>query len=172
MRILAALLLFAAVAACSGGQHKNAGDDAYLTIAVKAKLAGVDVDSADTVGVSVTVSTVTLTGKAHSEGERQAYAAAARSVDGVRDVDDRLVIDPREQGVREQSSDAALAAKVSAAIAGQAGINVFHVKVAAHDGVVSIQGTVSSDSIARTIVDTARGVDGVRRVVSRITLQP
>jgi osmotically-inducible protein OsmY len=173
MRILVAILLFAAVVACSGGQQRsaeNAGTDTYVTAAVKAKLAGVDVDSADAVGVSVANGTVTLTGKAHSDAEGQAYVAAARSVDGVRNVDDRLVIDPQEHGVREQSADVGLAAKVSAAIAGQAGINVFHVKVSARDGVVSIEGTVPSQSVARTIVDTARGVDGVKRVVPLLTV--
>lgn len=175
MKVLVAPLLFAALAACSGGQQKNAenaGNDTYLTVAVKAKLAAVDVDSTDGVGVSSANGTVTLTGKAHSEAERQSYVAAARSVDGVRNVDDRLAIDANERGVREQSADVTLAGKVSAAIAGQAGINVFHVKVSARDGVVSLQGTVPSDSIARTIVDTARGVDGVKRVDSRITVHP
>jgi osmotically-inducible protein OsmY len=172
MRVLVACLFFAAVIACSGGQQKNAGNDAYLTVAVKAKLAAVDVDSTDAVGVAASGGTVTLTGKAHSESERQAYVAAARSVDGVRAVDDRIAIDPHERGVREQSADVTLAGKVSAAIAGQAGINVFHVKVDARDGVVSIDGTVPSNSIARTIVDTARGVDGVKRVVGRITVRP
>lgn len=175
MRRLVALLLFGAVTACSGGQQKNAenaGNDTYLTVAVKAKLTGVDVDSADAVGVASANGTVTLTGKAHSDAERQAYVAATRSVDGVRSVDDRLVIDPNERGIREQSADVTLAGKVSAAIAGQAGINVFHVKVSARDGVVSIEGTVPSNSIARTIVDTARGVDGVKRVVSALTVHP
>lgn len=173
MRTLVALLLFAALAACSGGQQRsaaNAANDTYVTAAVKAKLAGVDVDSADAVGVSAAGGTITLTGKAHSDAEGQAYVAAARSVDGVHNVDDRLVIDPQEHGVREQSADVGLAAKVSAAIAGQAGINVFHVKVIARDGVVSIEGTVPSQSIARTIVDTARGVDGVKRVVPVLTV--
>lgn len=173
MRILVALLLFAAFAACSGGQQRsveNAGNDTYVTAAVKAKLAGVDVDSADGVGVSVANGSVTLTGKAHSAAERQAYDAAARTVDGVHNVDDRLVVDPQERGIRERSADVGLAAKVSAAIAGQAGMNVFHVKVSARDGVVSIEGTVPSQSIARTIVDTARGVDGVKRVEPRLTV--
>jgi osmotically-inducible protein OsmY len=175
MRTLVALLLFAALVACSGGRQRsveNAGSDAYVTAAVKAKLAAVDVDSADAVGVAVANGTVTLTGKAHSDAEGQAYVAAARSVDGVQNVDDRLVIDPQEHGLREQSADVGLAAKVSAAIAGQAGINVFHVKVTARDGVVSLEGTVPSQSVARTIVDTARGVDGVKRVVPLVTVHP
>jgi hyperosmotically inducible periplasmic protein len=172
MKFFVVALLFAAVGACSGGQQKNAGNDAYVTVAVKAKLAGVDVDSADAVGVSVANGAVTLTGKAHSDNERQAYVAAARAVDGVKGVDDRLAVDPHERGLREQSADVALAGKVSAAIAGQAGINVFHVKVQARDGVVSIAGTVPSDAIARTVVDTARGVHGVKRVVSRIIVHP
>lgn len=170
MRTLVVLLLFAAVVACSGARHT--GNDAYVTVDVKAKLAGVDVDSANAVSVSATDGTVILTGRARSESERQAYLAAARSVDGVKAVDDRLAIDPSLQGIREQSSDAALAAKVSAAIAGQAGVNVFKINVGAHDGTVSLDGTVPSDSIERTIVDTARSVDGVKRVLSRLRVQP
>ncbi|HZZ00442.1 MAG TPA: BON domain-containing protein [Candidatus Baltobacteraceae bacterium] len=172
MKVVVAMLLFAAAASCSGGQQKNAGNDALVTVAVKAKLAAVDVDSTDAVGVSVANGTVTLTGKAHSQRERQEYVAAARSADGVTGVDDRLAIDPNERGVREQSADVALAGKVSAAIAGQAGINVFHTKVTAHDGAVTIDGTVPSSSVARTIVDTARGVNGVKSVVSRLAVYP
>ena len=172
MRAVVAIVLFAAVTSCSGGQQKNAANDAFVTVAVKAKLASVDVDSADAVGVSVANGTVTLTGKAHTEQEKQQYAAEARSADGVTAVDDRLVIDPNERGVREQSADVTLAGKVSAAIAGQAGINVFHVKVTAQDGVVTIDGTVPSNSVARTIVDTARGVEGVKSVVNNVTVHP
>jgi osmotically-inducible protein OsmY len=172
MKVLVTALLFVAVASCSGGQQKNAGNDAYLTVAVKGKLAGVDVDSATAVGVNVNNGTVTLTGRAHSGRERTEYVAAAHSVDGVKAVVDRLAIDPHQQGIREQSDDLALAAKVSANIAGQAGINVFAVKVSAHKGVVTLQGTVPSESIASTIVATARSTKGVRSVVSRITVRP
>lgn len=160
-----ALLL---LVSCSGGASKNAGNDALVTAGVKAKLAGVDVDSATAVNVGVTNGAVTLSGQARDDGERSAYVAAARSVDGVTSVDDRLSVNPKLRGLREQSSDAALAARVSAAIAAQTGVNVFKIKTSAHDGVVTLDGSVPTPAIARTAVDAARGVSGVRRVVAHL----
>ena len=170
MRFIAVALAVLVAASCSGA-HKTAANDAYLSAAVKGKLATVDVDSATAVRVSVSHGAVTLAGEARSAAERQAYVRAARSVDGVVSVDDRLDVNPHLQGLREQTSDAALAARVSAAIAAQAGINVFSVGVDARAGVVTLHGTVSRPSIARTVVETARTVSGVRRVVSRIVVR-
>lgn len=84
---------------------------------------------------------------------------------------DRLGTNPHVRVIREQGKDAALAAGVSAAIAGQTGINVFHIGVWAHAGVVTLRGNVPTREIARTAVATARGVSGVRRVISHLTIQ-
>jgi hyperosmotically inducible protein len=169
MKLVVAALALAVLASCAGGQ-KNATNDALIGAGVKAKLAGVDADSATAVDVSVTGGRVVLAGQARNDGERQAYVRAARSVSGVSSVEDRLTVNPHLRGVREQSNDALLAARVAAAIAGQAGVNVFKVKTTARDGVVTLTGTVPSSSIARTILDTARGVSGVKRVVDRVAI--
>ena len=163
----AALLL---LGSCSGGAQKNAGNDAVIAVGVKANLAGVDVDSATAVDVAVSNGVVTLTGQARDARERIAYTNAARSVDGVTSVVDRLNVNPRLRGLREQTTDAALAARVAAAIAAQAGVNVFTIKTTAHDGVVTLDGSVPTPAIEKTVLDTARGVPGVRRVVAHLRL--
>ena len=161
------------LAACSnGGQQKVTHDDAYLTVVVKSKLASIDIDSTTAVNVNVNAGAVTLTGQARTAGERQAYVRAASSTDGVKSVADRLAVNPHLSGLREQTADATLAARVSAAIAAQAGINVLKVKVNAHRGVVTLDGTVPRESIARTIGDTVREVSGVTRVVDRMVVRP
>lgn len=175
MKILVYASLTIALAACNGSGDGGSGqgaapNDALLQAAVRAKLATVDVDSATAVNVEVSKGVVLLSGDAHSQLERLEYSHAARSVAGVRDVDDKLVVNPRMQGLRQQSSDATLAARVSTAIAAQAGINVFHIRTSAHDGIVTLQGTVPSSSIEQTIADTARGVSGVKRVDNRIVV--
>ena len=171
MRNIAPFLLAAAIAGCSGANQKDAGNDALATVAVKAKLAGVDVDSTTAVNVNVRNGVVTLTGQARNIGERDDYVAAARSADGVTSVVDRLAVNANVRGLREQSADAALAAKVAAAIAGQAGVNVFHVKTSARDGVVTLEGAVPSAAIEQTVIATARSVSGVKRVDARLTIQ-
>ncbi len=165
-------LVAALVTSCTNAQQQKAvHNDAYVTIAVKAKLATVDVDSTTAVHVSAANGAVTLTGEARTPAERLAYVQAARSVDGVTSVTDRLAVNPRLQGLREQSADATLEARVSAAIAGQAGLNAFHISVTARNGVVTLSGTVPQASIARTVRDTARSVSGVRQLIDHITVR-
>jgi hyperosmotically inducible periplasmic protein len=167
---IAGLLIL--TAACSnGGQQQVTHSDTYLQLAVKSKLATVDIDSTTAVGVRVDKGAVTLTGQARTPAERVAYVSAARAVDGVKSVTDRLTLNAHLQGIREQAADAALAARVSATIAAQAGINVFHVGVSARHGIVTLRGTVPRESIARTIRDTVRGVSGVTGVIDRIVVR-
>lgn len=68
-------------------------------------------------------------------------------------------------------SDAALSAAVEAAIAGQAGLNVFHIGATARSGVVTLTGTVRSAAIAQTALTTARNVRGVTRVVDQLRIR-
>lgn len=171
MKAWGTLVLVAAVATgCTNAQQQKAvHSDAYVAVTVKAKLATVDVDSTTAVHVSASNGAVTLTGEARTPAERLAYVQAARSVDGVTSVTDRLSVNPRLQGLREQGADATLEARVTAAIAAQAGLNVFHISVTARNGVVTLSGTVPQASIARTVRDSASGVSGVRRLIDHIT---
>lgn len=182
---ISAAALVMALGACTGTQQKQVQDgaqslasaapagakDAYLTAAVGTKLAAIDVDSTTSVHIAVDNGTVTLTGQARSAQEQAQFVAAAQSVDGVATVNNRLTVDPHLRGVRETTDDAALTTKVTAAIAAQAGINVFHVVASARAGTVTITGTVPTRSVERTIVDTVRGVSDVRTVVDRLTVK-
>jgi osmotically-inducible protein OsmY len=165
-----ALLLVLAASCSHGAQQKVTHNDAYLAVAVKSKLATIDIDSTTAVDVSVTNGAVTLRGEARTANEREAYISAARSVDGVSSVADHLTVNPHLRGLREQTADAALAGRVSAAIAAQAGVNVLHVAVSARGGIVTLKGAVPRESIARTISDTVRGVPGVKGVIDRIVV--
>jgi osmotically-inducible protein OsmY len=70
-----------------------------------------------------------------------------------------------------QLSNGALEVKVGAAIASEAGQNVFHVTPAARDGVVTLSGTVPSQAIHETVLRAVRAVPGVKTVVDRITVK-
>ena len=74
---------------------------------------------------------------------------------------------PVKQGV----SDAALTAAVEGAIAAQSGVNVFHIGSTAHDGVVTLKGTVPSEAVRSTVLTTVRGVRGVTSIVDQLVVR-
>lgn len=179
------MLLGCGLTACSAQQQQQAQSNAqratqstvrdakqgYLVTAVSAKLLTVDVDAATDVQVSDDNGAITLSGRTRTPAERDRYVAAAKSVGGVVSVKDDLSVNPHLQGVREDALDAALDVRVSAAIAGQAGANAFHIAPSSRNGVVTLTGTVPNRSVDRVIVQTVRGVRGVKSVVDRIAVQ-
>lgn len=172
---VAAAALALAVTGCNAQQQSSASstaNDAYLVTAVGTKLAAVDVDAVTQVHVSANRGVVTLSGQAHSAQERLRYDDAAKSVNGVTGVRDELTVNPQIEGLRGQAKDAALTARISAAIAGQTGVNALHVQPAVRRGDVILRGSVSSQSVHQTILQTVRAVPGVKSVVDQITVKP
>lgn len=172
-----AVIALAGLAGCAanagqlGNRASSVITDSYLYAAVRAKLVGVDADSATNVHVSVDRGVVTLTGQAHTSTERSRYVLAAASISGVKHVRDLLGVNPHLRGIGDQTRDAALAVRVSAAIAGQAGTNVFHVSPEVRNGIVTLRGTVPTLAVERTVVRTTQGVPGVRRVVNDLVIR-
>jgi hyperosmotically inducible protein len=147
----------------------GAAKDAYLVAAVATKLASIDMDSTTSVHPSSDGGVVTLAGQAKSAAQRAAYVRAAQSVNGVASVRDRLAVNPKLQGVSQQAQDLSLTARVSAAIAAQAGVNVLNLTITSHNGTVTLAGKIASGTTRSTIVATARSVSGVRAVVNHLT---
>lgn len=69
------------------------------------------------------------------------------------------------------AKDAALKVRVMAAMADQAGGNVFHIGTDVRAGVVTLTGTVPTSQVEQTVVRAAAGVPGVKRVDNRLRLQ-
>jgi osmotically-inducible protein OsmY len=170
VKLFASFALFALLTACTGSQQKAAFDNTVVASTIKARLIGINADATTSVRVTAAHGAVTLSGQARDLAERAKYEAAARAVDGVASVRDNLAVNPHLRGLREGADDATLTARVSAAIAGQAGINIFNLRVSSRAGVVSIDGRVPSSSIERTVVETARGTPGVKRVVVNLRI--
>lgn len=68
--------------------------------------------------------------------------------------------------------NAVLATRVASAIAAQTGVNAARVKPTARDGIVTLTGSAPTEAVKTTMLQTARGVPGVRRVVDKIEVQP
>lgn len=166
------VIILVGLCACSNLQQQKAGaqavTDAYLTTAVKTKLAVTNTDSVRAVRVSVRNGVVTLRGQTRSLKEETQYLTIAKSVNGVHSVVNQLGVNPHLTSLNQSATDAALTVKVSAAIAGQAGINVFHVSPTVRNGVVTLNGTVPNRAVEQTIVQTTQHVSGVLRVINHL----
>ena len=179
---LCAIAAVLALAACTSSQQKSAQEEAsaapqqaqdgLIAASVKAKLATIDVDSATAVHVDVARGHVTLSGEVRSASQRADFENASRSINGVTGVTDNTKVNSKLRGARETLGDAALATKVVAALAAQTGVNAASVKVAAHDGTVTLTGAAPSAAIKTTMIETARKTGGVRVVVDRIAIKP
>jgi hyperosmotically inducible protein len=96
---VAVLVLFVFLAAaCQSMTGETAGenvDDASITSAVKAKLAGERMGTLTQIGVETTRSTVHLTGVVPTADDKQRAGEIARNVKGVKDVVNNLQVRPQ-----------------------------------------------------------------------------
>jgi osmotically-inducible protein OsmY len=174
LALAAALLL----AGCTGASQRvpepfgtlppaAALKDALILTGVKAALIAVDPDSTTTLGVSVRGGVVTLRGTVRSAALRAKDVSEARKVAGVTSVVDVLRIDPRQPQINQRVDDAALVARIEAAITAQVGLQQ-HVAVSVDRGTVTLSGAVADAKTKATVLAAARGTSGVRNVVDRI----
>jgi len=179
----APLLLFALLAAaCTRQDLDNAGSalasaapklasDGIVVARIEARLVQLDADSALHVAVSSRDGVVRLSGKVRSTAIAARFVAAARAIPGVTRVDSALAAAPHMPRAEQNASDFALAVAVRASLIAQGGINAFGVRVAAHDGAVTLTGKVKSESLRQTLVDAAKHSPGVKSVVDKIEVK-
>jgi len=147
-----------------------AGGDAVLT-ELKVKAALLEKLGTDALGIKVAVvgDKVTLTGAVSKRSTEELAEEVARSVEGVKKVDNRLevVASGGQAGgnVEAEANDSLLESKVKMALASEIGRHAWNVEVEATDGVVSLRGTVPDAQRREIAVKTARDTKGVRKVV-------
>jgi len=170
----AMMLCIVLLAGCTASQQQRAKidvTDAVIAAQINAKLAAVATATPSLDNVDVNPGAVTLTGQVHSLAERIKVDTTARSVSGITRFDDRITVNPKAPTAEEITNDLALQARVKAALTAQTGINALKVQVSAHGGVVLLDGTVPSTAIHQVVIETTRGVQGVRRVIDHLRLE-
>ncbi len=143
--------------------------DGLILTAVKAQLTAIDPDSATSLGVAVRDGIVHLRGTVRDGAALAKDTAAARKVNGVKQVVADVRVDPRGPRPREQLSDFALATRITTALAAQVGLTGVRVHVAG--GTVTLDGAAPDAKTKATAVNTARGTGGVRNVVDHIRVE-
>jgi hyperosmotically inducible protein len=203
IRLTVAVLLLgvcaAGLSAQSTADAKIAIADSWITTQIYAKFFA----DREIKGRNLTVHTdhgvVTLTGAVESATEHDRAVAAAKSVDGVKQVVDRLSLAPagKSGGARggasgrasrevdslkehaktaadrvgKEISDTLVTTKVQAMFYLDREVKAMDIDVTTHDGVVTLTGTVDSDAVRKKAVADAQSTDGVKKVVDKLTVK-
>ncbi len=172
---VAAVALLTMAACASTRTQKSAGeqiDDTVITGKIKADLIGDPVTKAHEIDVEVFKGRVQLNGFVRDDEMRQRALAIAKGVSGVAAVDNNLKLKGAGTVTAgEQVDDAALTAKVKAALAEDERTRATQINVETRDAVVLLAGFVNNATARTAASELARGVSGVARVDNQIAVK-
>ncbi|MCB1929278.1 MAG: BON domain-containing protein [Rhodocyclaceae bacterium] len=162
------------------GEEKSAVgqfvSDTVVTTKVKTALAADTTTEAIEIEVETTRGVVSLRGEVDSEAESKQAEKLALGIEGVREVDNELIVakdaDGKDKGaVTRYINDAALTAKVKTALAADSVTEAFEIDVETTRGVVLLSGQVDSEKELTQAQKVASAIDGVREVMNRLTVR-
>jgi len=185
-------VLFAVVAATVIGIA--CASDASITTKVKAKIsADRTITSGDQISVTTQKGVVTLSGTVDSDASKQRALTLARGTEGVKEVVDNLTAPPATasaaptegtapEGVSgavseaagklaEKVDDATITTVVKTKLIGDSQVAARKIDVDTKDGVVTLKGTVTSETERDKAIQIARDTKGVQRVDDQLTVK-
>jgi len=175
MKITAKLLpaLVLALGATAWGAESTVGavvDDAALTAKVKTALVQNPSTKAHQIDVDTQNGVVQLNGFVESADARVAAESTARTIDGVRSVDNNLEVRPGDRSVGGTIDDAAISAKVKAAMLVDSRTKAYQVDVKTSQGTVVLGGFVATPAEKSAAQELAGSVEGVTQVQNNIVV--
>lgn len=171
---LAASALLAGPALAADGSPRPPGqvlDDAAITASVKAKLIGTRETKARQINVETANGVVQLNGFVDSAAAREEAERIARETSGVAKVHNNLEVRTAGRSAGEVLDDAAVAAKVDAALLADARTSGMRLDVAVRQGEVQLSGFAGSTTEKSAAESVARSVEGVRSVRNAIDVR-
>jgi len=143
-------------------------NDIRIHATLETKLAASDELSAMMINTDVEDGVVTLKGDVATDAQRDLATEMARSIDGVRKVDNELSLTSVEPGVAERlaadATDAAITASVKTRLLASNNTSGLDIDVDTDDQVVTLRGDVESETereLAGLIAANTNGVDSV-----------
>ncbi|MGE4073240.1 MAG: BON domain-containing protein [Lysobacterales bacterium] len=145
-------------------------DDASITAAIKNKLLWSKHASGLTTDVDTSWGRVKLKGTAETAAARNAAGSLARNTQGVRSVDNQLVVEAgkphKDTSAMQDVADAWITMKVKSTFGYSTNVDGSDIQVSTADGVVTLRGTVESGAEQALAIELAGNVRGVKSVVS------
>lgn len=162
--------LFCVIPAAAANQESQQASDMALTSKVKSALAADSAVRAKDIEVETRDGIVQLSGFVESEDAIAAAVMRARSVDGVDEVRNDLVVRNEDRPAKQPVSDTVIASRVRSSLGGAQLDDESDVNVEVSAGVVQLSGFVTSVEEKARAGDAASAVPGVRDVENNIAL--
>lgn len=145
-------------------------EDASVTASVKSRLLWNDTTDGLDIEVDTVNGRVSLTGDATTEAEKDLATRLAMRTDGVRSVDNKIVVKPSTQpqpeNADERISDTWITTKVKSSLLMSNNVDGLDLTVETKDGVVTLAGAASSTSERDLAIEIAKDIKGVKSVVA------
>lgn len=147
-------------------------DDSGVTAKVKATLVDNDAIKSSDISVKTHDGVVALSGFVPSQDQAELAVAAAKKVEGVKSVSDKLhVKDTTKSSVSGYAGDIATTSKIKAKLLADDIVPSRNVKVETTNGVVQLSGTVKTQAQSERAEGIAKAIDGVKSVKNNITVK-
>lgn len=143
---------------------ENAIDDAAVTAKVKSALIENKTTKAHQIDVDTRNGVVQLNGFVETADAKSEAESAARTVTGVKSVQNNLQVRSGERTMGNALSDAEITAKVKSALIADSRTKAYQIEVKTYKGVVSLGGFVSSSAEKDAAEDVAKNINGVAKV--------
>jgi osmotically-inducible protein OsmY len=154
-----------ALADKTAGEHV---DDSWIHTKVKSALT---IHGGTNINIEVYHGVVQLAGFVDSDSRKAKIVEAAATIEGVKKVDDAILVIEPDRMAGEAIDDTAIASKVKLAIADKDISEGFDVNVESNRGVVLLSGFVTNADDAASAVKIAEGVKGVVKVIDGTSLK-
>jgi hyperosmotically inducible protein len=147
-------------------------DDTAITTKVKTALLADDYVKGLDIKVETRKGEVQLSGYVDSQEQIDKAVAITKGINGVKNVDNKMMVKGGEASVGEKIDDSIISTKVKAALAGDDSIkNSTDIAVETHEGKVQLSGYANDKAQMNRAVKVARGVEGVKNVVNKISIK-
>ncbi len=167
----------AAVGGAAYGGYKGATDrrsigtmvdDSVISTTVKTKMIADDFVEARNIDVDVLNGVVYLIGVVKSDSQKRMAADIARGVDGVRRVENQLVVGKTSVG--QTFNDTVLSGKIRTELIKDPDVQSTNIDIDTNNNVVTLTGIVRTESEKNKILYITQKVSGNRQVVDNLTI--
>jgi hyperosmotically inducible protein len=177
--VAAAVLAAAALAGCNRGAPSddktetagNALDDSVITTKVKTALVAQTDGKGGATSVETRHGNVLLSGFVDSQAQADKEVQLAKAVDGVKSVDNKLMVKAGKSTAGNELDDSVVTVKVKSALMTDEQTRADQISVNTDKGVVQLSGYVGSADEQAHATEVARNVEGVQSVVNDTTLK-
>jgi hyperosmotically inducible protein len=160
-----------ALAACASTQTGKDADDASTTARVKAALVADETTKAHQIDVETFRGVVQLNGFVDAAAAKLKATEVARSVSGVKEVHNNLLVRTEDRSAGIVIDDATLTTRVKAALIDNEETKASQINVATREGIVQLSGFVDHANEKTTAESVTRAVAGVRDVRNELEVK-